>query len=762
MSSLHITTRIWLSIGIFVLGFAFLMVVEEVEGRRSERRFEDTSAVLFPAAQNSQRGLSSFRRMARNFDDALVTQDGMALRRAKENGEDIIASLRQLAALPRLSPERAREANRLGMTMEQLLQDATATYAAAMASPDLTPEEQRRIRAVAARMDRSRTEIGEMRDQYAADLRGELEAFQVRWRKFRVLRWAVSLVTFLVSAVLVNLTIRRNITRPLHQAQQEAAHERDLLRVLLDNIPDFIAFKDTQLRFIRINRAESELLGIEDPEKACGRTLLDFWDSETARQIVREEKETVRSGEPLVGRIEQVTVRDSTRWLMTTTVPVKRADGVVNQIVSVARDITGWQRTVQALETSEKSFRLLFDAIPHAVWVFDAATLRFLVVNKAAVSHYGYSIEELLELKVSAIHIPEEVARFERALANMGPLNPLASIWKHRTRDGSILDVEVTAHVFEFQRRKAILALSQDVSERKKLEAELRQAQKLESVGQLASGIAHELNTPIQYIGDNLRFIQEGFLARQQAFRRYAELLQAVENGAVSSQLISLVRQTIEEADLEYLKEELPKAMHQSLDGVERVATIVRAMKEFAHPGFKEKAASDLNKALTNALIVSRTETKYVADVETDFGELPPVMCHIADLNQVFLNLLINAADAIREVVKESKQRGVIRVKTRRLGNHVVIAISDTGCGIPESIRNRVFDPFFTTKPVGRGSGQGLAIARATVVDKHGGTLQFEPNGTQGTRFLICLPIEPSLGPIGEVEGKDIHAAALL
>ena len=171
------------------------------------------------------------------------------------------------------------------------------------------------------------------------------------------------------------------------------------------------------------------------------------------------------------------------------------------------------------------------------------------------------------------------------------------------------------------------------------------------------------------------------------------------------------------------------------------MAGIVRAMKAFAHPGQEHKALADLNKALTNALIVARNELKYVADVETDFGDLPPLYCNIGDLNQVFLNLLINAAHAIAEVVKDSGSKGRIEIETRSASDHVQIVISDTGCGVPSSIQNRIFDPFFTTKEVGKGTGQGLAIARTIIVERHGGRITFEPNGGQGTRFIVQLPI---------------------
>ena len=211
--------------------------------------------------------------------------------------------------------------------------------------------------------------------------------------------------------------------------------------------------------------------------------------------------------------------------------------------------------------------------------------------------------------------------------------------------------------------------------------------------------------------------------------------------------MLATLAAAVENSDLEYLNAELPKAAAQSIEGAERVANIVRAMKEFAHPGRTDKAAADINRALANTLIVARNEFKYVAEAKTDFGELPPVVCCTGEMSQVFLNLVVNAAHAIAELTGNTGQKGLITIRTRRDGNQAVITISDTGCGIPPSIRDKIFDPFFTTKPVGRGSGQGLAIARSVVVDKHHGSLTLEPNGTQGITFLIRLPIESLADP---------------
>jgi two-component system, NtrC family, sensor kinase len=283
--------------------------------------------------------------------------------------------------------------------------------------------------------------------------------------------------------------------------------------------------------------------------------------------------------------------------------------------------------------------------------------------------------------------------------------------------------------------------LQREMAERERMEAELRLAQKLEAVGQLAAGIAHEINTPLQYVGDSVHFLRDSFsdiLSVTAAFRKCVDVLATLPG---QDAVVAEAEEASEDGDLEYLAESVPKGLDRALKGIEHVSSIVRALKEFAHPGQKEKAPGDLNRALQNALIVSRNEYKFVAEIETDFGDIPPVLCDLSELNQVFLNLLVNAAHAIGDVVNGSETKGTIRVRTQLLDETVRVTISDTGGGIPEAIRNRVFDPFFTTKPVGKGTGQGLAIARTIVVDKHGGRLSFESELGRGTAFHIDLPV---------------------
>jgi two-component system, NtrC family, sensor kinase len=220
----------------------------------------------------------------------------------------------------------------------------------------------------------------------------------------------------------------------------------------------------------------------------------------------------------------------------------------------------------------------------------------------------------------------------------------------------------------------------------------------------------------------------------------YERLLVAAEAGPVSDALIAAVRAAEEVADLDYLRERVPGAFERATDGVQRVATIVRAMREFAHPPTTDKMPFDINQALRSTLVVASNEYKYIAEVQTEFGDLPPVMCDGGDINQVFLNLVVNAAHAIEDVTAEG-ERGTILLRTTAEDDHVRISVSDTGPGIPSAVAGRIYDPFFTTKDVGRGTGQGLAIARRIVVERHGGTLSFETEQGLGTTFHVRLPV---------------------
>jgi len=292
---------------------------------------------------------------------------------------------------------------------------------------------------------------------------------------------------------------------------------------------------------------------------------------------------------------------------------------------------------------------------------------------------------------------------------------------------------------------KVLRGMMLDVTDQRRLENELAQAQKLESVGRLAAGVAHEINTPVQFVSDSVSFVREAMDDLSEIVDKYRELRNVTQNennmGADVAAAAKAAEEAEDDADLDYILENAPVALDRARDGLGRVAAIVRSMKEFAHPDRKEMTQVDINQAIKSTLVIATNEYKYVAEVETAFGDIPQVNCYAGEINQVVLNLVVNAAHAIGDVVKGTQNKGRIRVATRVLDDQVEISIADSGKGIPVEVRSRIFDPFFTTKEVGKGTGQGLAIARSVVVEKHGGTLHFETEVGVGTTFYIRLPI---------------------
>ena len=386
----------------------------------------------------------------------------------------------------------------------------------------------------------------------------------------------------------------------------------------------------------------------------------------------------------------------------------------------------------ERLEQTSRFLENVMATIRSAVFVIDEEG-RLASVNKAT-----HALTATADLEGGSADRIVPAALLARVVASADPIDEETELL---VADGTAVPVmfSSTPLIAEGERQGAV-CFAFDVREKKQLELELRHAQKLESVGQLAAGVAHEINTPIQFAGDSVQFLQEAFEDLGQVLQSYEGLRREAASASQFDSALSLVAEKEDEVDLDFLKEEVPSAAQRAIDGVERVATIVKAMKAFAHPGDSEKAPQDLNQAIRTTLEVSRSEYKYVAEVELDLQPLPPVTCNLGDVNQVILNLIVNAAHAMHDRYQGTEQLGTLRISTRAEGGDAIIEVADTGGGIPKDVQPRIFDPFFTTKEVGRGTGQGLSISRNVIVDKHGGSLSFETQAGEGTTFRISLP----------------------
>jgi PAS domain S-box-containing protein len=421
--------------------------------------------------------------------------------------------------------------------------------------------------------------------------------------------------------------------------------------------------------------------------------------------------------------------------------PVVGKNGTYYGRVWTFRDMTERKRNEEALQ----QLSLAVEQSPVSVVITDPQA-RITYVNPKFTECTGYSAQEVLGANpriLNAGQCSREMYRDLWTTITQG------RIWQgefcNKKKNGEVY--RETATITPIKNPKGAithyLAIKEDITERRVLESQLRQAQKMEAIGQLAAGIAHEINTPTQFVSDNLAFLRDSWGATLALLEQYRSALRSVA-GKVSVEVATELEKAEAQCDLDFIASEVPHAIEQSLDGVGRVAKIVRAMKEFSHPDSTEKTATALNAAIDSTITVARNEWKYVAEMVKDFDEnLPHVMCYPGDINQVVLNLIVNAAHAIKEKGGNG-EKGRITVGTRQREGCAEIYVSDTGTGIAESVRDSVFDPFFTTKEVGKRTGQGLALAFAVVVKKHKGKIWFETEIGHGTTFYISLPVGPA------------------
>lgn len=507
---------------------------------------------------------------------------------------------------------------------------------------------------------------------------------------------------------------------------------------------------------------------------------------ETDPETVAKIRNAIKERQPFTGELYNYTKSGKGYWLSISIMPIYSRHGNFKGFIAIEMDITERKKMEEALlnsqadlekrvaeRTSElmiansamqkemvdrKRFenelneaqqflRKVIDTVPNMIYVKNPEG-KYTLANSSLARMFGVRTNDLIgktidEFVQNTDELEQFIADDQHVIKN----------WEEKTIfEEKFTDSNGDIHWLQTVKRplfgdsgvEFILGISTDLTERKILESQLRHAQKLESIGQLAAGIAHEINTPTQYVGDNTRFIRDAFTDINNVLEKYNELLDAARKGTIDAELILKVEEEKEISDLEYLIAELPVAIQQSLEGVSRIARIVQSMKDFAHPGSTEKKAVDLNRAIESTITVARNEWKYVADLETEFDDsLPLVPCFLSEFNQVVLNMVINASHSIGDVVGDgSKGKGKIKITTTKVNDDwAEVRVSDSGAGIPAEIQSKVFDPFFTTKEVGKGTGQGLAISHTVVVDKHNGKLSFETEEGKGTTFIIQLPL---------------------
>jgi PAS domain S-box-containing protein len=387
-----------------------------------------------------------------------------------------------------------------------------------------------------------------------------------------------------------------------------------------------------------------------------------------------------------------------------------------------------------------ESLRLgtILDDSSNEIYIFDAHTLLFKQVNKGARNNLSYTMDELTKMTPFSLNPLYDKESFNQLIEPLrsGAEKRLVIQTIQQRRDGSEYPIEIRLQLSDAVESPLFVAIVEDISERKNMEQKLLQAQKLKSIGQLAAGIAHEINTPSQFVGDNLIFIGDSI----KDFTRYFCKLENLIMGLNKSELTQQLNNEKEELDIEFLSDEVPQAIAQSIDGVARVSKIVSAMKDFSHPGKEDKQKVDINRTIESTVIVASNEWKYIADLEFEFEEgLNMVNCFSGEINQVVLNMIVNACHAIEDVTN-GKEKGCITITTLQDGDNAVIKIKDTGAGMEPEVVQRIFDPFFTTKEVGKGTGQGLSLAYSVIVEKHDGKISVDSTPGIGTTFTIELP----------------------
>ncbi len=487
-----------------------------------------------------------------------------------------------------------------------------------------------------------------------------------------------------------------------------------------------------------------ELLCCQD-EEIEGLPFVDFIVQEELPKIIQISKWRLEGIETLNTYTTILICKDSKSLNVEINAKLIKYKGKLAELL-IIRDITERIHIEKTLEQAHLQNKLLLESISLILIGLDSVE-RVTHWNIFAENTFNIAFADIVGKPFHECDVKWNWNVINKSISECKKENKSVQLFDFRfkspAKQDGFLNVTITPFGSEYSSHSGSLLLCDDITERKIMENRLKESQKMESIGQLAAGLAHEINTPTQYIGDNTQFIKENFNDIIKVTKEYEKLLNAIKSNSLTPELVSEVEKSTQQIDLEYLIEEIPVAFQQSLEGLDHISEIVLSMKEFTHRNLEDRTAFDINKAIQNVLTITRNEWKYIAEIETDFDpDLPLVSCVSGEINLVLMKVIVNAVDAISDAAGDGTNgKGIIKVVTHSYGDWIEILISDTGAGIPEDDRNRIFEPFYTTKEVGKGTGQGLAVSHS-IIKKHQGEITFETEVDKGTVFKIRLPIE--------------------
>ena len=529
----------------------------------------------------------------------------------------------------------------------------------------------------------------------------------------------------------------------LERAEQALREQLCLFEQLLAAMPSPVFFADEEGRYLGCNEAFEKVIGLKRVD-LVGKGVHELWPQDLA-DVAHADDALCASPGAQSYEASVVYADGSRHEVVFHKATACRRDGARGGIVGVALDVTELKRAEHSAQAAHRESELFIKAVPSVLIGVD---------NQGRIDRWNPACEALFELSEAQVR--------GRPLKDCGIrwIDPELAVeldsWPSRTdafkrenmafdKNGERCLFSVTVNPVRFPDGSGagLLITGADVTQRRQTEEQLRQTQKLDAVGQLAAGIANEISNPAQSASENTVFIKDSWHALDGLLSQVRLLSREHRLGGVSPATIRAVVGCAEEADLDDLMEETPKAIRQCLDGLERVSEVVRAMTEFSHPDPPGKSLVDINRVVETIVTVTRSEWKSVARLETSLdATLPKVPGQRSDLNHVILNLIVNAAHAIKDRGAAASQ-GMINILTRRRGTDVEVVVADNGTGIAPEHRSRVFDPFFSTKGVDQGSGHGLFVAHNIVVKKHRGKIWFETEKGQGTTFFVRVPIQP-------------------